>query len=334
MRGSRNTQLLDYLLIIVTAASAVSCFFLPAAGQETAGTFISLPWLSSILSMICLAAVAVSMGILNYSSFLFTSGTGRLYLPYLLTVLSVPGVMSFGFHHLSALLTVWSMFFTAGYINSEDLRTDYAFGAVLTAGVASMMVPYMTYVEIFVFLYCLYVRNQSLARYLLVSLAGAAVPWVYVAVWGFVFPDSLSLGDYAANFRHGMALNIPDFGGMRLSTLIFASFAVLLALRAMVFVLMRGRERNKAQKNSFGLSVALSVLSVLMTVFCGGFEDPLFILPAAVPVSFVTFDLFTNGRKAEVAMWIVLLVLLAAAWRILDFFPGSAVFSLFFQDMS
>lgn len=326
MRGSRNTLLLDYLLIIVTAASAVSCFFIPAGVQEATDAFIAVPWLSGLLAIMCLAAVAVSMGILNYSSFLFTSGTGRLYLPYLLAVLSVPGVMSFGISHLSALLTVWSMYFAAGYVNSEDLRMDYAFGAVLTAGVASMLVPYMTYVEIFLFLYCMYVRNQSLIRYMLASLAGAAVPWVYVAVWGFVFPESLSLGEYAVNFRRGMALSLPDFGGMRLYTLIFASFAVILAMRAMVFVLIRGRERNKAQKNSFGLSVALSVLFLLLVLFTGGLEPPLAVMAAAVPVSFVTFDLFTNGGKKEVSLWIVLLVLLAAAGRILDFFPEAGGF--------
>lgn len=322
MRGNRNTLLLDYLLIIVTAASAVSCFFLPDLRQGIQGSVISVPWLSNTLALLCLAAVAVSMGLLNYSSFLFTSGTGRLYLPYLLAVLSVPGVMSFGLHHMAALLIVWSMFFAAGYVNSENLRMDYAFGAVFTAGVASMMVPSLAYVEIFVFLYCMYVRDQGFLRYLLSSLAGAAVPWIYIAVWGFVFPDSLSAGDCAVNFRKGMALSLPDFGGIGTVELVFAVFAVVLALRATVFVLIRGRGRNKAQKNAFGLSVALSVLFLLITLFCRGIDEPLSVMTAAVPVSFVTFDFFTNGGKTESNLWIALLVLLAAVCRVSDFFPG------------
>lgn len=94
----------------------------------------------------------------------------------------------------------------------------------------------------------------------------------------------------------------------------------------MIFVLSRGRERNKAQKNSFGLSVALSVIFFLTAAFCEGLGTPLFIMPAAVPLSFVVFDLFTNGGRVEVGAWTVLLLLLAAVNRILEFFPDILLF--------
>lgn len=49
-------------------------------------------------------------------------------------------------------------------------------------------------------------------------------------------------------------------------------------------------------------------------------------MPAAVPLSFVVFDLFTNGGRVEVGAWTVLLLLLAAVNRILEFFPDILLF--------
>ena len=179
MRDSRTSAILNMTLGIVSAAMAVSCFFLP---EE------NVPWLSSLLALLCLAAVAVSMGILNYSSYLFTSDTKRLFLPYLICVLSVPGIMDAGPFHIAALLTVWTMFLAAGYINSDRVRMDFAFGSVLIAGAASMAVPCLVYAQIVTVLYCLYVRNQEPLCYLLSILAGAGIPWLYVVVWSFIFP--------------------------------------------------------------------------------------------------------------------------------------------------
>ena len=119
-----------------------------------------------------------------------------------------------------------------------------------------------------------------------------------------------------------MALSLPEIGGMPLMDMIWAGFCLLLGLRAIVFVLARGRERNKAQKNAFGLSVALSVVCLLATVFCREYREPLSVIVTAVPFSFLVFDLFTNGRRIEAGLWISLLVLAAAAMRVSEFLPG------------
>ena len=322
MRDRRKPRLLNVTMLILTAALAVSCFFLPVPEEDLTGSIVSVAWLSDVLSLLSLTAVAISAGLLNYRSFLFTSDTQRLFLPYLIVVLSVPGVLSFGLYHIAALLEVWAMFFAIGYVNSELRRPDYAFLSLIAAGAASMMVPPLVYVELFVFLYCLYKRNQSPLKYLLAALAGAALPWLYLLAWSFIFPESLSIKDFLAVFGQGAALSLPDVKGLNGIGAAWCAVGVLLVLRTSAFVLARRRERNKAQKNAFGLSVALSIISLLAAVFCGMLSEPLFIMAAAVPVSFTAFDLFTNGTRVESGLWITLLLVLAAAQRVLDFFPG------------
>ena len=312
MRDSRTSAILNLTLGIVSAAMAVSCFFLP---EE------NVPWLSSLLALLCLAAAAVSMGILNYSSYLFTSDTKRLFLPYLICVLSVPGIMDAGPFHIAALLTVWTMFLAAGYINSDRVRMDFAFGSVLIAGAASMAVPCLVYAQIVTVLYCLYVRNQEPLRYLLSILAGAGIPWLYVVVWSFIFPDLTDLGAFLGRYAHGMELSLPSFEGMTLPEISWAVLLTLLIIRSLVFVIQRRRERNKAQKNAFGLSVALSVVMLLAVFFCGGLEEPLLLMSAGVPAAFAAYDLFINGRRAEAGVWLALLMLSAVAVRLSEFFP-------------
>ena len=312
MRDSRTSAILNLTLGIVSAAMAVSCFFLP---EE------NVPWLSSLLALLSLAAVAVSMGILNYSSYLFTSDTKRLFLPYLICVLSVPGIMDAGPFHIAALLTVWTMFLAAGYINSDRVRMDFAFGSVLIAGAASMAVPCLVYAQIVTVLYCLYVRNQEPLRYLLCILAGAGIPWLYVVVWSFIFPGLTDLGAFLGRYAHGMELSLPSFDGMTLPEMSWAVLLSLLVIRSLVFVIRRRRERNKAQKNAFGLSVALSVVMFLTVVFCGGLEEPLLLMSAGVPAAFAAYDLFINGRRAEAGAWLALLMLSAVAVRLSEFFP-------------
>ena len=312
MRDSRTSAILNLTLGIVSAAMAVSCFFLP---EE------NVPWLSSLLALLSLAAVAVSMGILNYSSYLFTSDTKRLFLPYLICVLSVPGIMDAGPFHIAALLTVWTMFLAAGYINSDRVRMDFAFGSVLIAGAASMAVPCLVYAQIVTVLYCLYVRNQEPLRYLLSILAGAGIPWLYVVVWSFIFPGLTDLGAFLGRYAHGMELSLPSFDGMTLPEMSWAVLLSLLIIRSLVFVIQRRRERNKAQKNAFGLSVALSVVMFLAVFFCGGLEEPLLLMSAGVPAAFAAYDLFINGRRAEAGVWLALLMLSAVAVRLSEFFP-------------
>lgn len=322
MRKGNNFPFQSYLLLTVMVGLAVSCCFLPEASRDVSAGIVSLPWLSGLSAMLVLAAVAVSMGLLNYSSFLFTSDVRRLYLPYLITVLSIPGVTSFGWFHIAALLTVWAMFFAAGYVTSEKVRMDYAFGAAVMSGSASIMVPSMVYVEIFIFLYCVCVRSQHYIRYLLAFWAGAALPWLYAFVLGFVFPDSVSPADCVENLRQGMRLAFPTTDGLGTVAVVWYIFILVFAFRSAIFVLFNGRDRKKAQKNAFGFSVALSLIFLLTAIFCQGLGTPLFMMVAAVPVSFVTFDFLTNGRRGEVSLWITLLILLAVGGRVLDFLPG------------
>lgn len=321
MRNRRTSPVLTILVPAAVLGLIVSYFFLPG-GEMPETAFIRTEWLSILLAMVCLGATAVSLGLLNYSSFLFTSDTRLLYLPFLLTVLSIPGAMHLSVYHIAAFLMVWSIYFVTRYISSEHIQPAYAFGAVLLSGAASMTVPQLVYAQIYIFLYCLYMRGQSPMRYILSCIAAAAVPWIYVMAWCYISPLSLQSTEFLSHFREGMALSLPDTAGMPLTGMIWCGITLMLGIRAAVFVLSRSRERNKAQKNAFAFSVALSVVCLLAAVFCGGFQEPLSAMVTAVPLSFPVFDLFTNGRRIEVRLWVVLLILAAAAIRVSEFLPG------------
>lgn len=320
MRDNRISPLLILLMVLLTAALGVSYFFLPGAPDRT-GALFSTPWLSALAAVLSLAAASVSMGLLNYRSFLFSADTRLLYLPFLIWILSIPGSMEFGLYHIALLLMLWSMFLALAYVSSERLRSEYAFGAVVLAGSASIMVPPLIYTEIFIVFYCLYVRKQEPVRYLLACLAGAALPWLYVLVAGYIFPGLQGIEECAQVFSERMALTVPAPEVMQTYEMVWAGFAFLLILRSLAFSVAHRREKSKAQKNSFGFSGALAVLAILTAAFCSRLEAPLFTMTAAVPVSFLAFDLFTNGRKGEVSLWLILLMLLAVAQRVLDFFP-------------
>ena len=321
--SERRSPFAALTMAVVAVGMAVSGFFVPT--EAGSGEILSeIPWLSHLLAILCLALVAVSLQYVNSNSYLFSSDGQMLFLPYLLAVLSLPCSISLSVYHVSALLMVWSMLFAVRYVNAETLRFDLVFAAIFLSGCASLMVPPLLYMEAFIFLYCLFRRGQDLLRYMLSCVAAAAVPWIYLLSWMYVFPDSLS-PDLLRDFRMSLAFHIPSVAEFTLPEIIVSCFALLLTLRALVFVSVKNRERNKAQKNAFGLSVALSVVSVLTVVFCSGSLSRLVVMVAAVPVSFAVFDLFTNGRRQEVCIWLVLLILLAASFRILEFFPSIQV---------
>ena len=306
------------LMAIAVVGMVISCFLMPV---EDSGVLVSgLPWLSHVLALLCLVLVAFSLGYVNTNSYLFTSDSSMLYLPYLLSVLVLPGAVSLTVYHMSALLVLWGMFYAVRYLNAETLRFDLLFISVLTSGVAAMMVPQLLYVEIFLFLYCLVSRGQDLSRFLLSGLAAAALPWIYILSWMYFFPDSLGL-DYLADFRRSLGFSLPSLSSMALSDAVLSCFALLLVIRALLFVSVKNRERNKAQKNAFGLSVALSVMSVLTVIFCRTGASPLIVMVAGVPVSLSVFDFFTNGRGKEPAIWAALLLVLTVSLRVLDLLP-------------
>lgn len=321
MSDNRRSPFLAILLAVAAIGMAVTGFLVPG-GAGTEGLLPGIPWLSHVLALLSVALVAVSLDYVNSNCYLFSSDSKLLYLPYMLSVLSLPSSIVLTPYHVAALLMVWSMLFAVRYVNSERQRFDYAFVAILISGIATLLVPPLLFMQALIFLYCLFRRSQDPGRYVLTSLAAAVLPWIYVLSWMYVSPDTLSTG-YLVDFRQSLRLQLPGFSETGLSGLIVSSFALLLIIRALVFVSLRKRERNKAQKNAFGLSVALSVVAVLTLVFCGGSLSPMVVMVAAVPVSFAVFDLFTNGRRQEVNVWIVLLLLATVLSRVVDFFPLS-----------
>lgn len=318
MNEQRNSAVMVVLLAACAAGLAVSGFFLPD-WNGAACSIVRPLWLSHILAGLCLLATAVSLGYINSDCFIFSSDSRLLYLTYLMAVLSLPCAMTLTLYHIAALLVLWSMFYSLKYVNSENHRLYYAFVAGLLSSAASLMVPQLIYAGIFLLLYCIYRRTQDVLRLLLSYVSASLVPWIYVISWIYIFGKSDISGFMAGYLSE---LSFPLFPETDVADAVCIAFSILLGIRAIIFVLSMNRERNKAQKNSFGLSVALSFVAVVSGILYGGSISPLFIAVAAVPLSFAVFDYLTNGRKQEVYIFLSCFLLLSVSVRLLEFFPG------------
>ena len=112
---------------------------------------------------------------------------------------------------------------------------------------------------------------------------------------------------------------MPELSGMDLQTAIYLSLLAVIGIRAVVYIVSRSQERNKAQKNAFGLSAALSVFMLILELLFGGSLPPSSIIVAAVPFSFAVFDFLSNGRRVETNVLVSLLLLAAALLRVSEF---------------
>ena len=73
MRDARQSSpVMALLLAVVAAGMAVSAFFLPA-GQDGTASVLQPDWLSNVLSLLTLLAVAVSLNYVNSNNFQFSS---------------------------------------------------------------------------------------------------------------------------------------------------------------------------------------------------------------------------------------------------------------------
>ena len=319
MRDARQSSpVMALLLAVVAAGMAVSAFFLPA-GQDGTASVLQPDWLSNVLSLLTLLAVAVSLDYVNSNNFQFSSDSRLLYLPYLLAVLTFSGAISLTYSHLAAFLTVWTMYFTLMYVNSENHRPYYAFMAGLTSSIAALMLPPLLYVCAFVMLYVAFVRGQSLGRLLLSYLSAVALPWVYVSVWYGFFVEDGTFRQFLADYGGGLVPSLPVLSGMELQTAIYLSLLAVIGIRAVVYIVSRSHERNKAQKNAFGLSAALSIFVLALELLFGGTMTSLSVIVAAVPFSFAVFNFLSNGRRVETSLLLSLLLLAAVLLRVFGF---------------
>ena len=93
----------------------------------------------------------------------------------------------------------------------------------------------------------------------------------------------------------------------------------VMGMRVVVYVSTRGSERNKAQKNAFGLSAALSVIVLILELFFSPEMTAGSVVMAAVPFSFAVYDFLTNGRRTETSFFLIILLLLAVVVRVSEF---------------
>ncbi|HIZ86423.1 MAG TPA: hypothetical protein IAC04_08025 [Candidatus Coprenecus stercoravium] len=316
MRDSRRSPVLNVLLAVLAAGLAVSGFFL--SGDIPDSGIVSPVWLSNVLAAVTLLAIAVSLNYVNSNSFLFTSDSKLLYLPYLSAVLAFPGALTLTFFHISAFLIIWAVYYALMYVNGETRSMYSLFMAVLCSSAAAVMVPPLLYACAFIFLYVLYRRGQDIVRMLLVFLTAVLLPWLYILVWKYFF-DAGGFGDFIAGYAEMLVPSLPSFSSVPVYRAVYAGLLALIGLRAVFYVLSTSWERNKAQKNAFGLSAALSVLALFLELFFTRTLTPLSVVAAAVPFSFAVFDYLSNCRREEAVAAISLLLLSSAGVRVMDF---------------
>ena len=319
MRDTRQSSPIMTLLLAVAAAGlAVSAFFLPDVHECTV-SIVQPEWLSNVLSLLTLLAVAVSLNYVNSNNFQFSSDSKLLYLPYLLAVMAFPGAITLTYCHLAAFLTVWTLYFTLMYVNGEYHRLYYAFMAGLVSSLSALLLPPLLYVCAFILLYIIYLRGQDIIRLLLAYLSAVLLPWVYAAVWMIFFRQPGALKGFLADFGAGLSPSLPAFSGMDILTAVYLSLLGLIGIRAVVYIVSRSHERNKAQKNAFGLSAALSIFVLALELLFGGTMTSLSVIVAAVPFSFAVFNFLSNGRRVETSLLLSLLLLAAVLLRVFGF---------------
>ena len=315
MRDSRQPVILIILSAVVVVGLAVSGFFIDSGG----GGLVSPLWLSHALSLVAMLVTVLSLNYVNSNNFLFTSDSRLLYLPYMLAVLAVPGCNELSIHHAAAFLTVWAVYYALMYVNSETHRLYYAFMAALVSSLSAMLLPPMLYTGAFLLLYCLWYRGQDAARLLLAFVSALILPWVYVAVWDYIFHPSSAFVDSLAAYGRSLVPSLPSFSGVGWKCMIYFVLLSVMGMRAVVYVSTRGSERNKAQKNAFGLSAALSVIVLILELFFSPEMTAGSVVMAAVPFSFAVYDFLTNGRRTETSFFLIVLLLLAVVVRVSEF---------------
>ena len=293
MRDTRQSSPVMTLLLAVAAAGmAVSAFFLPDVHECTV-SIVQPEWLSNVLSLLTLLAVAVSLNYVNSNNFQFSSDSKLLYLPYLLAVMAFPGAITLTYCHLAAFLTVWTLYFTLMYVNGEYHRLYYAFMAGLVSSLSALLLPPLLYVCAFIMLYVIFVL--------------------------IFFRQPGALKGFLADFGAGLSPSLPAFSGMDILTAVYLSLLILIGIRAVVCIVSRSHERNKAQKNAFGLSAALSIFVLALELLFGGTMTSLSVIVAAVPFSFAVFNFLSNGRRVETSLLLSLLLLAAVLLRVFGF---------------
>ena len=315
MRDSRQPVILIILSAVVVVGLAVSGFFIDSGG----GGLVSPLWLSHALSLVAMLVTVLSLNYVNSNNFLFTSDSRLLYLPYMLAILAVPGCNELSIHHAAAFLTVWAVYYALMYVNSETHRLYYAFMAALVSSLSAMLLPPMLYTGAFLLLYCLWYRGQDAARLLLAFVSALILPWVYVAVWDYIFHPSSAFVDSLAAYGRSLVPSLPSFSGVGWKCMIYFVLLSVMGMRAVVYVSNRGSERNKAQKNAFGLSAALSVIVLILELFFSPEMTAGSVVMAAVPFSFAVYDFLTNGRRTETSFFLIVLLLLAVVVRVSEF---------------
>ncbi|HIZ87060.1 MAG TPA: hypothetical protein IAC03_02740 [Candidatus Coprenecus pullistercoris] len=306
MRGGRNSTVMAVLSAMVVAGLAVS------------GFFMHVHWLSALLSLAVYAAAAVSLGYVNSNSFLFTTDSKLLYLPFMMVSLALPHSQELTLTHAAVFLTVWTIYYALMFVNGEGHRLYHLFMSALTSAMAALMVPSLLFVCVFILLYCVYLRGQDVMRLLMAGLSAVVLPVLYILAWMFIFPGEKSAGEFFSAYAESLVPVLPSLPEQWTPYVFYLVFIVLFGIRALIFVLSKSGERNKAQKNAFGLSVALSVIVLLCGLF---FNRATSVAVALVPFSFPVFDFLTDGRKAEVRIWMSLLILLTAALRVQELWP-------------
>jgi len=170
------------LLVVVTLASPHGC------------AYALLPdsfWLSSLLSILFISAIAAFLSYLNRSIFLVSSDRLTLPLIFVLTSLSDADVLSFSVCHIVAFLTLSAIFFMLRFIAAEEHSGSDYFVWCLLISCSAYLVPQLIWLLIPGFFNALKSTRGRFFHFFLMTAAAVLLPVIYVCSYQFVFSDGI-----------------------------------------------------------------------------------------------------------------------------------------------
>ncbi len=271
--------------------------------------------LSSLISIVAYTIIGFSISYVNLRCFSYSSRSVMLYGTYLMLALALPSSLVFSQYHLAAPLVIWAIMYMFKFVTYEKLKYSHLFISILYISTAAMLVPQLI-VYLLLFLFFSFGRREYGALKVLYTIAGAVmIPWIYLFTYLFL-TDGPLMGEVMDIYFGEIAHIAPTISGLTISGVVYYSVVLLIMIRSMLYFRALYSQRNRAQRVSINLSLALSISSLVMMFLYFNPNEFMLAIPLFVPFAFSVFDYFKNGRKGEAGIAFTLLFVLTIFYRI------------------
>lgn len=286
MKYGQYSKAIEPALFVIAAFLAVSSMFMGLS----AGVW-------QVLSTVfVLLLVAVILSYINSNALLFAPRAMLLCGVFFVTALAFPEGMCLGRYHFCAFSMPLSLHFWMRYVSSEQVRPDLPLLILLPVSVAALIEPPMAWMVLLFFLSSLAARHCSLTKFLLASVAGISLPWLYVFASDYVFswPDAAGIyGNFIRSLFAGPSpLPLDNAGGV-----VYVAVFVILVIRASLFTVAGCLKDRRERKVIICFTAFLAVASLpLWLYYYGAGAGNIMFSPM---YAIVFFDYFANASRAE-----------------------------------